>query len=93
MPWNAQGPSVSLCLPYSFLSPPPNPPPAGDRDTISPPADVALLKAALAPGVVVAHHADPDYGHLDYELGSDAPDRYYPAAVSLAQQAAAASGA
>ncbi|KAI8467151.1 MAG: Alpha/Beta hydrolase protein [Monoraphidium minutum] len=62
----------------------------GDRDTISPPADVALLRAALAPGVIAAHAAHPDYGHLDLLLGDNAPADVYPGVVSLARAAAAA---
>ncbi|GBF94392.1 lipase member M [Raphidocelis subcapitata] len=65
----------------------------GDRDALSPPADVALLTASLAPGVLVAHHAHPDYAHLDFLVGADAPQAAYPAAVRLAARAAASGSA
>jgi hypothetical protein len=51
---------------------------------------VALLKAALAPGVLHHHHAEPDYAHLDFEIGADAPERVYPAVLAAARRAAAA---
>jgi hypothetical protein len=49
----------------------------GGRDTISVAPDVERLKAALPPGVVVAHHHVPEYAHLDFEIGQDAPQRVY----------------
>jgi hypothetical protein len=52
--------------------------PAGSRDTISTLPDVELLKQRLAPGVLQQHLHLPDYGHLDFVLGSDAPSVLYP---------------
>jgi hypothetical protein len=51
---------------------------------------VALLKAALAPGILT-HVAMPDYAHLDFQVGADAPDVAYPLAVRLAARAAGSS--
>jgi hypothetical protein len=44
---------------------------------------VERLKAALPPGVVVAHHHVPEYAHLDFEIGQDAPQRLYPNLLQL----------
>jgi hypothetical protein len=61
------------------------PPPAyaGGRDTISSLVDVELLKGVLQPGVLQLHHHQPDYGHLDFELGTDAPELVYPELLQL----------
>jgi hypothetical protein len=55
----------------------------GGRDTISVAPDVERLKAALPPGVVVAHHHVPQYAHLDFEIGKDAPEHLYPHLLEL----------
>lgn len=64
-------------------------PSLGDRDAISQPADIQLLKQSLAPGVLALHHAEPDYAHLDYEVGMNAPTRIYPKVIELAKVYAA----
>jgi hypothetical protein len=56
---------------------------AGGCDTISSLVDVDLLKGVLQPGVLQLHHHQPDYGHLDFELGSDAPTLVYPQLLQL----------
>lgn len=56
---------------------------AGGRDIISADADIALLKQALQPGVLQLHHHQPDYAHLDFELGTDAPTTVYPELLDL----------
>jgi len=58
-------------------------PAAGGRDTISKLADVELLKGVLQPGVLQLHQHQPDYGHLDFELGADAPELVYPELLQL----------
>jgi len=58
----------------------------GGHDTISTLADVELLKQQLQAGVLLTHQHFPDYGHLDFELGSDAPDILYPTLLQLAQE-------
>jgi hypothetical protein len=60
--------------------------PAGGQDTISTLRDVELLKKQLAPGVLQVHEHLPDYGHLDFDLGSDAPDVLYPHILQLARK-------
>uniref|UniRef100_A0A383W053 Lipase n=1 Tax=Tetradesmus obliquus TaxID=3088 RepID=A0A383W053_TETOB len=55
----------------------------GGRDTISKLADVELLKGVLQPGVLQLHQHQPDYGHLDFELGADAPELVYPELLQL----------
>lgn len=60
--------------------------PAGGQDTISTLRDVELLKQQLAPGVLQVHEHLSDYGHLDFELGSDAPDVLYPHILQLARK-------
>ncbi len=57
---------------------------AGGADSLSVAADVALLQQQLPPGVVVAHHHEPSYAHLDWELGSEAPSTVFPQVVALA---------
>jgi hypothetical protein len=57
--------------------------PAGGQDTISSLVDVELLKGVLQPGVLQLHQHQPDYGHLDFELGADAPDLVYPQLLQL----------
>lgn len=57
---------------------------AGGQDTISSAADVELLKNVLQPGVLQLHHHQPAYAHLDFELGTDAPDLMYPELLNLA---------
>lgn len=59
---------------------------SGGQDTISSNADIALLKEALQPGVLQLHHHQPDYAHLDFELGSDAPAAVYPELLALVSQ-------
>jgi hypothetical protein len=44
---------------------------------------VELLKGVLQPGVLQLHHHQPDYGHLDFELGADAPKLVYPQLLQL----------
>eukprot|EP00775_Hariotina_reticulata_P012811 gene12811-12939_t len=56
----------------------------GGRDTISSVEDVTLLKQRLQPGILQLHHHQPDYGHLDFELGIDAPELVYPDMLRLA---------
>jgi hypothetical protein len=58
-------------------------PHAGGQDTISSLVDVELLKGVLQPGVLQLHHHQPDYGHLDFELGTDAPELVYPELLQL----------
>lgn len=45
---------------------------------LSNPKDVELLLKAFLPGTVKFHHHEPDYGHLDFELGSDVHETVYP---------------
>lgn len=59
---------------------------AGGQDTISTLPDVQLLKQRLQPGVLVMHQHLPDYGHLDFELGSDAATLLYPTLLQLARK-------
>ena len=67
----------------------------GGRDALATPADVALLRRALAgagsagAGVIVADRVVEDYAHLDFEVGADAPERVYGDVVALARAAAA----
>lgn len=51
---------------------------AGGQDTLSNPKDVELLLEAFLPGTVKFHHHEPDYAHLDFELGSDVHQTVYP---------------
>lgn len=59
---------------------------AGGQDTISTLTDVELLKQQLQPGVVQEHKHFLNYGHLDFELGTDAPDVLYPTILQLARR-------
>jgi hypothetical protein len=60
---------------------------AGGADSLSDEADVADLLAALPPTAVRARHHFPQYSHLDYGIGRDAPERLYPLVLdSLRQQ-------
>lgn len=59
---------------------------AGGQDTISTLPDVELLKQRLRPGVLVMHKHFPSYGHLDFELGTDAATLPYPTLLELARQ-------
>jgi hypothetical protein len=59
---------------------------AGGQDTISTLPDVELLKQRLQPGMLVTHQHFPAYGHLDFELGSDAATLLYPTLLELARQ-------
>jgi hypothetical protein len=47
---------------------------------------VELLKQQLQPGILQQHQHFPDYGHLDFELGTDAPDVLYPTILQLARR-------
>lgn len=58
----------------------------GGEDSLSVPADVSLLKQQLHDGVVVHHHHEHNYAHLDFEIGTDAPDAIYPQIIQLAEQ-------
>ena len=78
--------------PRARTPPPPPPKNKGGRDTLAVPEDVARLKAALAAGVLVHHTHEPDYAHLDYELGSDA-QRSYDTMIELALRYTAGGGA
>jgi hypothetical protein len=59
---------------------------AGGQDTISTLPDVELLKQQLLSGVLQVHQHFPDYGHLDFELGTNAPTVLYPTLVQLARE-------
>ena len=59
---------------------------AGGCDTISTLLDVELLKQQLQPGVLQLHQHLPDYGHLDFELGADAPEVLYPTMMQLVRK-------
>ncbi|GLC46564.1 hypothetical protein PLESTM_001890400 [Pleodorina starrii] len=69
----------------------------GGRDSLADPVDVALLLSALQRGpgaegggpVVLLHHDEPDYGHLDFGVGYDAADRIYPLVLAFMRQFAA----
>ena len=56
---------------------------AGGQDVLADPADVRLLTAALAPGVVVLAHEEPGYEHFDFTWGEDAHARIYPIILDL----------
>jgi len=56
---------------------------AGEQDVLADPADVHLLAAALAPGVVVVAHEEPGYEHFDFTWGEDAHVRIYPVILDL----------
>ena len=47
------------------------------------PADVRLLAAALAPGVVVLAHEELGYEHFDFTWGEDAHTVTYPRILAL----------
>jgi hypothetical protein len=62
----------------SNLHPLPSPSqPPGGQDRLADPADVSLLLSELSPGCLAARHHDPDYAHLDYLWGINAPQRIY----------------
>ncbi|KXZ48892.1 hypothetical protein GPECTOR_24g181 [Gonium pectorale] len=66
----------------------------GGHDSLADPPDVQLLLQELAPGGAVAlHHHEPDYGHLDFGVGSDAAERIYGLVLDfLMKHTAASSG-
>lgn len=70
--------TACACMPTDVL--------AGGQDMTSTLHDVELLKQRLQPGVLVTHQHSHTYGHLDFELGSDAASLLYPTLLDLARQ-------
>lgn len=53
----------------------------GGKDSLSTPQDLELLLRARPTGVLVGHHIEPNYAHLDFGLGMDAHVRVFPSVV------------
>jgi hypothetical protein len=84
-PAHLHSPSPFACHPVRPASPHRTPRPGG-QDRLADPADAALLLTQLDPDWVALRRAQPDYAHLDYLWGINAPRRVYADVVALLKQ-------
>eukprot|EP00201_Polytomella_parva_P004498 CAMPEP_0175078932 /NCGR_PEP_ID=MMETSP0052_2-20121109/24488_1 /TAXON_ID=51329 ORGANISM="Polytomella parva, Strain SAG 63-3" /NCGR_SAMPLE_ID=MMETSP0052_2 /ASSEMBLY_ACC=CAM_ASM_000194 /LENGTH=306 /DNA_ID=CAMNT_0016349099 /DNA_START=482 /DNA_END=1399 /DNA_ORIENTATION=- len=58
----------------------------GGQDRLATPMDDEFLLESLWPGVVQSIQRDPDYEHLDYIWGKNAPERVYDKVIEIIEQ-------